>query len=65
MAHNVPTYARVKYHGVYPGVDLVFYGNQQQTRARLRGFSGGRRQSNWRSDWKAQRKCLSTPQATW
>ena len=27
---NVPTYARVKYHGVYPGVDLVFYGNQQQ-----------------------------------
>ena len=27
---NVPTYAKVKYHGVYPGVDLVFYGNQQQ-----------------------------------
>ena len=27
---NVPTYARVKYHGVYPGVDLTFYGNQQQ-----------------------------------
>ncbi len=25
---NVPTYARVKYQGVYPGVDLVYYGNQ-------------------------------------
>ena len=27
---NVPNYARVKYEGVYPGVDLVFYGNQRQ-----------------------------------
>jgi hypothetical protein len=27
---NVPTYAKVKYEGVYPGVDLVFYGNQRQ-----------------------------------
>jgi hypothetical protein len=25
---NVPTYARVKYQGIYPGVDLVYYGNQ-------------------------------------
>jgi hypothetical protein len=25
---NVPTYAQVKYAGVYPGVDLVYYGNQ-------------------------------------
>jgi hypothetical protein len=25
---NVPTFAKVKYHGVYPGVDLVYYGNQ-------------------------------------
>ena len=25
---NVPTYAQVKYRGVYPGVDLVYYGNQ-------------------------------------
>jgi Beta-propeller repeat len=25
---NVPNYAKVKYAGVYPGVDLVFYGNQ-------------------------------------
>jgi len=27
---DVPTYARVKYAGVYPGVDLVYYGNQRQ-----------------------------------
>jgi hypothetical protein len=24
---DVPTYAQVKYKGIYPGVDLVFYGN--------------------------------------
>ena len=27
---EVPTYQKVKYAGVYPGVDLVFYGNQRQ-----------------------------------
>jgi hypothetical protein len=27
---NVPTYASVKYKDVYPGVDLVYYGNQGQ-----------------------------------
>lgn len=27
---NVPTYAKVKYAGVYPGVDLIYYGNQRQ-----------------------------------
>jgi len=27
---SVPTYAKVRYRGVYPGVDLVYYGNQQQ-----------------------------------
>ena len=27
---NVPTYARVQYKDVYPGVDLVYYGNQRQ-----------------------------------
>ena len=25
---NIPNYAKVKYSGVYPGIDLVFYGNQ-------------------------------------
>jgi hypothetical protein len=27
---NVPTYGRVRYQGVYPGIDLVYYGNQRQ-----------------------------------
>ncbi|MBC2695739.1 MAG: hypothetical protein HF982_10790 [Desulfobacteraceae bacterium] len=27
---NIPTYARVKYTGVYPGIDLVFYGQGQK-----------------------------------
>jgi beta-propeller repeat-containing protein/centrosomal CEP192-like protein/ASPM-SPD-2-Hydin domain-containing protein len=27
---NVPTYARVRYKNVYPGIDLVYYGNHQQ-----------------------------------
>jgi len=27
---NVPTYAKVQYQNVYPGIDLVYYGNQQQ-----------------------------------
>ncbi len=27
---DVPNFARVKYESVYPGVDLVFYGNQRQ-----------------------------------
>jgi hypothetical protein len=27
---DVPSFARVKYTGVYPGVDLVFYGNQRR-----------------------------------
>jgi photosystem II stability/assembly factor-like uncharacterized protein len=27
---NVPNYSRVKYQNAYPGVDVVFYGNQRQ-----------------------------------
>jgi hypothetical protein len=27
---NVPSYGRVKYADIYPGVDLVFYGNQRR-----------------------------------
>ncbi len=27
---GVPTYGKVKYEGVYPGVDLIYYGNQRQ-----------------------------------
>src|SRR5216110_44310 len=27
---NVPTYAKVHYRNVYPGIDLLYYGNQRQ-----------------------------------
>ena len=27
---DVPSYSQVKYQGVYPGVDLLFYGNQRR-----------------------------------
>ena len=27
---KVPTYAKVEYRGIYPGIDLVYYGNQRQ-----------------------------------
>jgi hypothetical protein len=27
---GVPTFAKVRYAGVYPGIDLVYYGNQRQ-----------------------------------
>jgi hypothetical protein len=27
---HIPLYARVRYRAVYPGIDLVYYGNQQQ-----------------------------------
>jgi hypothetical protein len=27
---NVPTYAKVRYEGIYSGVDLVYYGNQRK-----------------------------------
>lgn len=28
--HNVANYAKVKYEGIYSGIDLVYYGNQHQ-----------------------------------
>src|SRR2546425_4635256 len=27
---NVPTYAKVRYANLYPGIDLIYYGNQRQ-----------------------------------
>ena len=27
---NIPTYAKIRYHDVYPGIDLVYYGYQRQ-----------------------------------
>jgi hypothetical protein len=35
---NVSMYAKVKYHGVYPGVDLVYYGNQDGRNIKGRPF---------------------------
>jgi hypothetical protein len=30
QATDIPTYAKVKYEAVYPGVDLIYYGNSQR-----------------------------------
>src|SRR5438046_7473012 len=27
---NISNYSKVKYEGVYPGIDLIYYGNQRQ-----------------------------------
>jgi hypothetical protein len=27
---NIPTYAQIKYSDIYPGIDLIYYGNQQK-----------------------------------
>ena len=27
---NIPNYAKVRYHDIYPGIDLIYYGNPQQ-----------------------------------
>ncbi len=27
---NIATYARIRYHNVYPGIDLIYYGNHRQ-----------------------------------
>jgi hypothetical protein len=27
---DIPTYGRIRYHGIYPGIDLVYYGNQRE-----------------------------------
>jgi hypothetical protein len=34
---QIPTYAKVAYEGIYPGVDLVYYGNQGQLEYDIRG----------------------------
>ena len=32
---NIPTFEKVKYHEVYPGISLIYYGNQRQLEYRL------------------------------
>jgi Beta-propeller repeat len=29
-SRNIPTFAKVKYEGIYKGIDLIYYGNQRQ-----------------------------------
>lgn len=38
---NVPTYARVRYKDVYPGIDLIYYGNHQQLEYDFAVAAGG------------------------
>jgi len=38
---NVPTFARIRYDAVYPGIDLVYYGNQRQLEYDFVVASGG------------------------
>lgn len=48
---NVPTFARVRYHEVYPGVDLVYHGRQGQLENDFEVRSGAAtREIAWRVD---------------
>src|SRR6266404_5176357 len=38
---NIPTYARVEYRELYPGVNLVYYGNEQQLEYDFQVAPGG------------------------
>jgi Beta-propeller repeat len=38
---NVPTYGRVRYKNVYPGIDLVYYGNRQRLEYDFAVSAGG------------------------
>ena len=40
--HNIPQFGRVEYKGVYPGVDLVYYGEQGQLEYDFRLAPGAR-----------------------
>jgi hypothetical protein len=35
---NVPHYARVRYHGLYPGIDLVYYGSALNGQGEVQGL---------------------------
>ncbi|MEI9811600.1 MAG: hypothetical protein WDO18_02510 [Acidobacteriota bacterium] len=38
---NIPTFAKVEYAGVYPGIDLVYYGQERQLEFDFRVHPGG------------------------
>ncbi len=61
---GVPHFAKVGYEGVYPGIDLVFYGANWSTtssspRAPIRPASGS--PSKAPSAWKSQSPAISSP----
>ena len=47
---GVPTFAKVKYHDVYPGIDLIYYGNQRQLEYDFVLDPQGRCQADWLED---------------
>ncbi len=62
---GVPHFSRVQYRDVYPGIDLIYYGNQRQLeydlcrfatrrsrqdQGRIRGYPSSRYRPEWRSD---------------
>ena len=60
---DVPTYARVRYGQVYPGVDVVYYGNQRQLEYDFVVAPGSRPSRNQTSSSKARTKLKWTPRA--
>jgi hypothetical protein len=48
---GVPTYSRVKYEALYPGIDLVYYGEQRQLEYDF-VVAPGADPPRSRSDWK-------------
>jgi len=54
----VPSYARVKYADIYPGVDLVFYGNQGRLEYDFEVAPGASPKAI-RLNWKARKVRLS------
>ena len=74
---DVPSYGRVKYSGIYPGVDVEFYGNQRHLeydftvapgadpkvhRAENRGSAKARDQFTWRLDPSHCRRRCEIPE---
>ena len=61
---NVPNYAKVKYQEVYPGVDLIYYGNQRQLEYDW-AVAPGADPSAIRLAIDGAHKCASTRKAIW
>ena len=56
---NIPNYARVRYENIYPGIDLVYYGNQSRLEYDFvvaPGVDPGRITLAFEAQWRAQHK---------